>query len=61
MTSERAEWLVSNHMVERREGSLAGQQTSRHEQMNKLAKHHDGRAGKPVQEGERITTIDGIT
>ena len=58
MTVERADWLVSNHMVERREGSLAGQQTSRHEQVNKLARHHDGRAGKPVQEGERITTVD---
>ena len=48
-------------MVERREGSLARRQTSIHEQANKLARYHDGMAGKPVQEGERITTVDGIT
>ena len=61
MTVERADWLFSNHMVESRDGSLAGQQTSRHEQVNKLARHHDGLAGKPVQDGEWITTVDGIT
>ena len=44
-----------------RQSRGGGQQTSRHKQVNKLARHHDGMAGKPVQEGERITTVDGIT
>ena len=61
MTIERADWLVSNNVLERREGSLARQKTTKHEQVNRLARHHDGRAGKRVQEGERITTVDGIT
>ena len=61
MTVERADWLFSDQLVERPEGGLAGKQTSRHEQVNKLARHQGEIAGKPVLESERITTVDGIT
>ena len=52
MTVARADWLVSNQTVERRERVLAGQQTSRHDQVNKLVRYSGGRTGKLVQVDE---------
>ena len=59
MTVERADWLVGHgRKAGRQSGRSADGQTGAGK---KLARHHDGRASKPVQEGKRITTVDGIT
>ena len=52
-TVERTGWLVRNHMdkwVESRQGSLAGQQTSRDEQVDKLASQPGGEWVSPCKQ-----------
>ena len=60
MTVERADWLVNNQMVGRREGSLAGQPTSGHEQVISWLDTTAEGWVSPCKR-VRIPTADGIT